>query len=156
MSNYFLLLRYKNCFLRSLFSSAYFNKSLEAFSITKTGNVMRLLPVKKAFMISILVLLLTKVTALSQQGSPLSGTWCQAFSFTCTTKVAGREMIIYTEILWQRRVAPQLYSRGWVGPIPDSLLLRKSGNVWNRTQISELQPGTLTTRPQKPSYYYSI
>jgi hypothetical protein len=28
-------------------------------------------------------------------------------------------------------VAPQLYSRGWVGPVPDPLLLRKSGSSMN-------------------------
>jgi hypothetical protein len=28
-------------------------------------------------------------------------------------------------------VAPQLYSRGWVDPVPDPLLLRKSGNAGN-------------------------
>jgi hypothetical protein len=31
------------------------------------------------------------------------------------------------------QVAPQLYSRGWVDPVPDPLLLRKSGSVGNRT-----------------------
>jgi hypothetical protein len=30
-------------------------------------------------------------------------------------------------------VAPQLSSRGWVDPVPDPLLLRKSGSVGNRT-----------------------
>jgi hypothetical protein len=32
------------------------------------------------------------------------------------------------------RVAPQLYSRGWVDPVPDPLLLRKSGSAGNRTR----------------------
>jgi hypothetical protein len=31
------------------------------------------------------------------------------------------------------QVAPQLYSRGWVDPVPDPLLLRKSGSAGNRT-----------------------
>jgi hypothetical protein len=31
-------------------------------------------------------------------------------------------------------VAPQLYSRGWVDPVPDPLLLRKSGSAGNRTR----------------------
>jgi hypothetical protein len=31
------------------------------------------------------------------------------------------------------QVAPQLYSRGWVDPVPDPLL-RKSGNAGNRTR----------------------
>jgi hypothetical protein len=31
------------------------------------------------------------------------------------------------------QVAPQLSSRGWVDPVPDSLLLRKSGSAANRT-----------------------
>jgi hypothetical protein len=34
------------------------------------------------------------------------------------------------------QAAPQLYSRGWVGPVPDPLLLRKSGSAGNRTGIS--------------------
>jgi hypothetical protein len=34
------------------------------------------------------------------------------------------------------QVAPQLYSRGWVGPVPDPLLLRKSGSAKNRTRTS--------------------
>jgi hypothetical protein len=34
------------------------------------------------------------------------------------------------------QVTPQLYSRGWVDPVPDSLLLRKSGRAGNRTGIS--------------------
>jgi hypothetical protein len=34
------------------------------------------------------------------------------------------------------QVAPQLYSRGWVDPVPDPLLLRKSGIAGNRTRTS--------------------
>jgi hypothetical protein len=34
------------------------------------------------------------------------------------------------------RSAPQLYSRGWVDPVPDLLLFRKSGSVGNRTRTS--------------------
>jgi hypothetical protein len=34
------------------------------------------------------------------------------------------------------QVASQLYSRGWAGPIPDSLLLRKSGSAGNWTRTS--------------------
>jgi hypothetical protein len=36
------------------------------------------------------------------------------------------------------QVAPQLYSRGWVDPVPDPLLLRKSSSAGNRTQTSGL------------------
>jgi hypothetical protein len=32
------------------------------------------------------------------------------------------------------QVAPQLYSRGWVDPVSDPLLLRKSGSAGNRTR----------------------
>jgi hypothetical protein len=32
------------------------------------------------------------------------------------------------------QVAPQLYSRVWVDPVPDPLLLRKSGSIGNRTR----------------------
>jgi hypothetical protein len=34
------------------------------------------------------------------------------------------------------QVAPHLYSRGWVDPVPDPLLLRKSGSIGNRTRTS--------------------
>jgi hypothetical protein len=34
------------------------------------------------------------------------------------------------------QASPQLYSRGWVDPVPDPLLLRKSGNAGNRTRTS--------------------
>jgi hypothetical protein len=34
------------------------------------------------------------------------------------------------------QVAPQLYSRGWVDPVPDPLLLRKSGSAGNWTRTS--------------------
>jgi hypothetical protein len=34
------------------------------------------------------------------------------------------------------QIAPQLYSRGWVDPVPDSLLLRKSDSAGTRTRTS--------------------
>jgi hypothetical protein len=34
------------------------------------------------------------------------------------------------------QVAPQLYTRGWVDPVPEPLLLRKFGRAGNRTWIS--------------------
>jgi hypothetical protein len=34
------------------------------------------------------------------------------------------------------QVASQLYSRGWMDPVPDPLLLRKSGSARNRTRTS--------------------
>jgi hypothetical protein len=34
------------------------------------------------------------------------------------------------------QVAPQLYSWGWVDPVPDPLLLRKCGSAGNRTRTS--------------------
>jgi hypothetical protein len=42
------------------------------------------------------------------------------------------------------QVAPQLYSRGWVHPVPDPLLLTKSGSAWNRTWTSGVS-GYITT-----------
>jgi hypothetical protein len=33
------------------------------------------------------------------------------------------------------QVGPQLYSRGWVGPVPDPLLLKKSGSAGNRNPV---------------------
>jgi hypothetical protein len=38
------------------------------------------------------------------------------------------------------QVAPQLYSRGWVDPAPDPLLLRKSGSAGNRARTSGSVP----------------
>jgi hypothetical protein len=32
------------------------------------------------------------------------------------------------------QAGPQLYSRGWVNPVPDPLLIRKSGSAGNRTR----------------------
>jgi hypothetical protein len=34
------------------------------------------------------------------------------------------------------QIAPQLYSRGWVDPVPEPLLLRKSVSAGNQTRIS--------------------
>jgi hypothetical protein len=34
------------------------------------------------------------------------------------------------------QVAPQLYTRGWVDPVPDPILLRKYGSDGNRTQTN--------------------
>jgi hypothetical protein len=34
------------------------------------------------------------------------------------------------------QVAPQFYSRGWVDPVPDPLLLRKSGSAGDRIRTS--------------------
>jgi hypothetical protein len=34
------------------------------------------------------------------------------------------------------KVVPQVYSRGWVDPVPDPLLLRKFGRAGNRTRVS--------------------
>jgi hypothetical protein len=34
------------------------------------------------------------------------------------------------------QAAPQLYSGGWVNPVPDPLLLRKSGSAGSRTRTS--------------------
>jgi hypothetical protein len=35
------------------------------------------------------------------------------------------------------QVAPQLYSRGSADPVPDPVVLRKSGSAGNRTRTSE-------------------
>jgi hypothetical protein len=50
--------------------------------------------------------------------------------------------LVYVTIAFINRlevfqVAPQLYSRGCVDPVPDPLLLRKSGSAGNRTRTSE-------------------
>jgi hypothetical protein len=43
------------------------------------------------------------------------------------------------------QVAPQLYSRGWVDPVPDPLLLRKSGSAGNRIRTS----GSVARKPSR-------
>jgi hypothetical protein len=50
------------------------------------------------------------------------------------------------------QVAPQLYSWGWVDPIPDPLLLRKSGSAGNRTQ--DLQICSQELGPQRRSIIF--
>jgi hypothetical protein len=52
------------------------------------------------------------------------------------------------------QVAPQLYSRGWVDPVPDPLLLTKSGRAGNRTRglwtcSQELWPQRTKKTPEK-------
>jgi hypothetical protein len=44
------------------------------------------------------------------------------------------------------QVAPQLYSRGWVDPVPGPPLLRNSGSAGNEPGPLDLKPGTLTTK----------
>jgi hypothetical protein len=44
------------------------------------------------------------------------------------------------------QLAPQLYSRGWVDPVPDPLLLRKTGSAGNRTRTSGSVARNLTVR----------
>jgi hypothetical protein len=43
-----------------------------------------------------------------------------------------------------------------VDPVPDPLLLRKSGSAGNRTRTSGSVAGTLTTRPQRLSTHIHI
>jgi hypothetical protein len=45
------------------------------------------------------------------------------------------------------QVANPLYSRGWVGPVPDPVLVRKTGSAGNGTWTS----GSLASRPQRQS-----
>jgi hypothetical protein len=54
------------------------------------------------------------------------------------------------------QVAPQLYSRDWVDPFPDILLIRKSGSAGVEPRSLDLKPGTLTTRPQRQSTFFCI
>jgi hypothetical protein len=41
------------------------------------------------------------------------------------------------------QIAPQLYSRGWVDAVPDSLLVKKSGSAGNRTRTSRYVARTM-------------
>jgi hypothetical protein len=59
---------------------------------------------------------------------------CHVVSFTAPYSC------ILSFLDWSRylffQVAPQLYSQGWVDPVPDPLLHRKSGSAENRTRSS--------------------
>jgi hypothetical protein len=46
------------------------------------------------------------------------------------------------------QVAPQLYSRGWVDPVPDPLLKKNTVAPGIEPEPLDPWPGTLTTRPQ--------
>jgi hypothetical protein len=50
------------------------------------------------------------------------------------------------------QVVPQLYSRGWMDPVPDPLPLRKYGSPGVEAGTPDLSPGTLATRPQRRSF----
>jgi hypothetical protein len=53
------------------------------------------------------------------------------------------------------QVAPQLYSRGWVDPVPDPWLLRKSGNQTPILQSSSPRPNHCTEWVIFPLEWYS-
>ena len=55
-------------------------------------------------------------------------TWSAQRIPTAVNLFSGPEPLLFIQ------VAPQLTSRGWVDPVPDPLLLRKSGSVGNRTR----------------------
>jgi hypothetical protein len=54
---------------------------------------------------------------------------------------------------WNRyfyfQVSPQLYSRGWVNPVPDPLLLRKSGSAGNWTRTTGSVARNSDHRPRR-------
>jgi hypothetical protein len=50
------------------------------------------------------------------------------------------------------QVAPHLSSRGWVDPVPDTLLLRKSGGTGNRTRDLWACNQEPRPRPQRRSF----
>jgi hypothetical protein len=54
------------------------------------------------------------------------------------------------------QAAPQLYSRSWVDPVPDPLLLWKSGSAGIESGPLNLYTGTLATRPQRRSTLFYI
>jgi hypothetical protein len=65
--------------------------------------------------------------------------YCQILRIEEPSGQSERSLRQYTRIsrpgpLLFYQVAPQLYSRGWVDPVPDPLLLRKSGRTGNRTR----------------------
>jgi hypothetical protein len=72
-----------------------------------------------------------------------------------TTDPHGRILGFLCQSHYFFQVAPQLYSRGWVNPVPDPLLLRKYGSARNQTRdlcicSQELWP------PQRQSLFFYI
>jgi hypothetical protein len=57
------------------------------------------------------------------------------------------------EPLLSFQVAPQLFSRGWVDPVPDPLLLRKSGSAGNRTRDLRICSQEHTYTKHKLAYW---
>jgi hypothetical protein len=51
------------------------------------------------------------------------------------------------------QVAPQLYSQGWVDPVPGPLPLRKSGGAGNRTRTSGSADGWICPIDQEAVYF---
>jgi hypothetical protein len=55
------------------------------------------------------------------------------------------------------QISPQLYSRGWADPVPDPLLLRKSGSDGNRTRdlwICSQELWSLDYRGGRSTFFY--
>jgi hypothetical protein len=81
----------------------------------------------------------------------------RAFYVASVTEPYGRILIFLDRSRYFFfQVTPQFYSRVWMDPVPDPLLLRKSCSAGNRTQTLDLLPGTLTTRPQRRSTFFYI
>jgi hypothetical protein len=70
--------------------------------------------------------------------------WCQLLRIEGPTWSAWQIPTAVFSAFWTEaatfQVAPQLYSRGWVDPVPDPLLLKKAGSVGNRTRTSGSAP----------------
>jgi hypothetical protein len=54
------------------------------------------------------------------------------------------------------QAAPRLYSRGWMDPVPEPLLLRKSGSAGNRTQDLWICNQELCSLDDRDSLVYHI
>jgi hypothetical protein len=100
-------------------------------------------------MVQTLVVIKTKLRGLSPRANYADRAtaachriWCQllrieGFHVVIATDPYGRILgFLDRSRYFFFQVAPQLYSRGSVNPVPDPLLLRKSGSAKNRTRAS--------------------
>jgi hypothetical protein len=76
--------------------------------------------------------------------------WIEVFAWSTDPRysILG---FLYRSRYYIFQLAPQLYSRGWVDPVPDPLLLRKSGSAGNRFQDTyDFIPLRTKYSPQHP------
>jgi hypothetical protein len=82
--------------------------------------------------VSVYVFILTIVTSAPKMEAEKS---CEPTTLKKISKFVQRKSTIFC-VVTSCRLTPQLCSRNWVDPVPDPLLLWKSGRAGNRTRTS--------------------